>query len=124
MLYHSRRGEWLKQGIACSIRRACGYQEKLTPPLRLKYNNPIADAAADPGRPEEIGSVFAGFQKYLYQQAAALTYVDASFQVPDSKLFDSALDLLEESLYPSPLRFLWKANRHAEASCCATRSTC
>ncbi len=31
----------------------------------------IADAVADLGRPEEIGKVFAGFQKYLYQQQAA-----------------------------------------------------
>lgn len=46
-------------------------QEKLTPLLRLKYHNSIADAVADLGRPEEIGSVFAGFQKYLYQQQAA-----------------------------------------------------
>lgn len=47
-------------------------QEKLTPLLRLKYQT-ITDAVADLGRPEEIGNVFAGFQKYLYQpqQAAA-----------------------------------------------------
>lgn len=45
-------------------------QEKLTPLLRLKYHDSIADAVADLGRPEEIGSVFTGFQKYLYQQAA------------------------------------------------------
>ena len=45
-------------------------QEKLTPLLRLKYHDSIADAMADLGRPEEIGRVFAGFQKYLYQQAA------------------------------------------------------
>ena len=44
-------------------------QEKLTPLLRLKYHNSIADAVADLGRPEEIGKVFAGFQKYLYQPA-------------------------------------------------------
>jgi type I restriction enzyme, R subunit len=43
-------------------------QEKLTPLLRLKYHNSIADAVADLGPPEEIGNVFAGFQKYLYQQ--------------------------------------------------------
>lgn len=43
-------------------------QEKLTPLLRLKYHNSIADAVADLGRPDEIGRVFAGFQKYLYQQ--------------------------------------------------------
>ena len=41
-------------------------QKKLTPLLRLKYNNAIADAVADLGRPEEIGRAFAGFQKYLY----------------------------------------------------------
>ncbi len=42
-------------------------QAKLTPLLRLKYHNSIADAVTDLGRPEEIGRVFAGFQKYLYQ---------------------------------------------------------
>ena len=30
----------------------------------------IADAWADLGRPEEVGYMFAGFQKYLYQQWA------------------------------------------------------
>ncbi len=45
-------------------------QEKLTPLLRLKYHNSIADAVADLGRPEEIGKVFVGFQKYLYQEVA------------------------------------------------------
>jgi len=45
-------------------------QEKLSPLLKLKYNNAIADAVADLGRPEEIGKVFSGFQKYLYQQVA------------------------------------------------------
>ncbi len=46
-------------------------QEKLTPLLRLKYHNSIADAVADLGRPDEIGKVFSGFQKYLYQQQVA-----------------------------------------------------
>ena len=46
-------------------------QEKLTPLLRLKYHNSIADAVADLGRPDEIGQVFASFQKYLYQPQAA-----------------------------------------------------
>ena len=45
--------------------------EKLTPLLRLKYHNSIADAVADLGNPDEIGKVFAGFQKYLYQQGVA-----------------------------------------------------
>ena len=44
--------------------------EKLTPLLRLKYRNSIADAVADLGQSEEIGKAFAGFQKYLYQQVA------------------------------------------------------
>jgi type I restriction enzyme, R subunit len=46
-------------------------QEKLTPLLRLKYHNSIADAVADLGKPEEIGKVFSGFQRYLYAKAAA-----------------------------------------------------
>jgi type I restriction enzyme R subunit len=46
-------------------------QEKLTPLLRLKYHNSIADALADLGRAADIGHVFAGFQKYLYQPQAA-----------------------------------------------------
>jgi len=46
-------------------------QEKLTPLLRLKYHDSIADAVADLGRPDEIGKIFSGFQKYLYQQQAA-----------------------------------------------------
>ena len=45
-------------------------QEKLTPLLRLKYHDSIADAVADLGRPEDIGTLFAGFQKYLYLQTA------------------------------------------------------
>lgn len=45
-------------------------QEKLTPLLRLKYQNSLVDAIADLGRPEEIGRIFAGFQKYLYEQNA------------------------------------------------------
>jgi type I restriction enzyme R subunit len=45
-------------------------QEKLIPLLRLKYHNAIADAVADLGKPEEIGKVFSGFQKFLYQEAA------------------------------------------------------
>jgi type I restriction enzyme R subunit len=42
-------------------------QDKLSPLLKLKYHNAIADAVADLGKPEEIGRVFVGFQKYLYQ---------------------------------------------------------
>jgi len=45
-------------------------QQKLTPLLRLKYHDSIADAVADLGRPDEIGKIFSGFQKYLYQNVA------------------------------------------------------
>ena len=45
-------------------------REKLSPLLKLKYNNAIADAVADLGRPEEIGKIFADFQRFLYQGAA------------------------------------------------------
>jgi type I restriction enzyme R subunit len=41
-------------------------QAKLTPLLRLKYQNSIADAVADLGKPDEIGKIFSGFQRYLY----------------------------------------------------------
>ena len=43
-------------------------QDKLTPLLRLKYQNSISDAVADLGETESIRKVFAGFQKYLYQR--------------------------------------------------------
>jgi type I restriction enzyme R subunit len=41
-------------------------QEKLKPLLLIKYHNSMQDAVADLGKPEEIGKVFTGFQKYLY----------------------------------------------------------
>ena len=44
--------------------------EKLTPLLRLKYHDSLADALADLGKPEEIGKTFSGFQQYLYQRIA------------------------------------------------------
>lgn len=40
--------------------------EKLTPLLKLKYHDSIADAVADLGPPAEIGRAFDHFQKYLY----------------------------------------------------------
>ena len=43
---------------------------KLSPLLKLKYHNAISDAWADLGRPEEVGFIFASFQKYLYQPGA------------------------------------------------------
>ncbi len=44
-------------------------QEKLTPLLRLKYHDSISDAVADLGKPEQIGEMFSGFQRFLYQEA-------------------------------------------------------
>ena len=46
-------------------------QAKLSPLLKLKYNNALADAFADLGKPEEIGKLFAGFQKYLCREQVA-----------------------------------------------------
>ncbi len=46
--------------------------DKLTPLLKLKYHNALADAVADLGQPDEINKVFAGFQQYLYQPQIAV----------------------------------------------------
>ena len=46
--------------------------EKLTPLLRLKYHDSLADAVADLGEPEEIGKTFHGFQPFLYLRAESL----------------------------------------------------
>ena len=46
-------------------------QAKLTPLLKLKYHDSIPDAVADLGRPDEIGKVFTGFQRYLYAEPSA-----------------------------------------------------
>lgn len=44
--------------------------EKLSPLLKLKYDDSLPDAVHDLGEPEGIAQAFAGFQKYLYQAAA------------------------------------------------------
>ena len=46
--------------------------DKLTPLLKIKYHDSIADAMADLGRPAEINQVFKSFQKYLYQAPVAV----------------------------------------------------
>ena len=46
-------------------------QAKLTPLLRLNYHDSIHDALADLGKAEDVGKVFAGFQKYLYAEKVA-----------------------------------------------------
>ena len=53
-------------------------QEKLSPLLKLKYKNAIADALADLGNPEQIRNVFVGFQKYLYQGRASTSDIQES----------------------------------------------
>lgn len=45
--------------------------DKLPPLLKLKYQS-ISDALLDLGSPEEIGTIFTGFQKYLYQPQPGL----------------------------------------------------
>ena len=45
--------------------------EKLMPLLKLKYHDAIADALADLGQPDQIRTMFTGFQQYLYAEAAA-----------------------------------------------------
>lgn len=40
--------------------------DKLTPLLRLKYNNAISDAVEDLGGTTQIRTMFAGFQRHLY----------------------------------------------------------
>ncbi len=46
-------------------------RDKLTPLLRLRYRDSLADAVADLGRPDAIKQVFEGFQRYLYELRAA-----------------------------------------------------
>ena len=43
-------------------------QDKLAPPLKLKYHNSIQDAVVDLG--DDVGTVFADFQQHLYQRVA------------------------------------------------------
>jgi type I restriction enzyme R subunit len=40
--------------------------EKLSPLLKLRYHNAIADAFAELGRPEQVRGLFMGFQRHLY----------------------------------------------------------
>lgn len=44
--------------------------DKLTPLLKLKYNDSISDAIQDLGKPDKIRGVFTGFQRYLYEDKA------------------------------------------------------
>jgi type I restriction enzyme R subunit len=55
-------GHYISEGVDELAR------DKLKPLLLLKYHDSFADALADLGRPEEIGAVFGGFQKHLYEE--------------------------------------------------------
>lgn len=67
--FNSRQQVFLDFVLAHYV--ASGVEEldtaKLAPLLKLKYHDSIADAVQDLGAPEEIGQIFSGFQKYLYE---------------------------------------------------------
>jgi len=42
-------------------------QDKLSPLLKLRYNNALADAVTDLGSVDQIRDLFIGFQKFLYE---------------------------------------------------------
>jgi len=70
--FDARQRVFLDFVLAHYVREGVGEldRSKLTPLLNLKYRDSIADAVADLGRPEEIGRLFSGFQRYLYQHEA------------------------------------------------------
>ena len=45
--------------------------EKLSPLLKLKYKNALADAFAELGQPDQVRKVFVGFQRHLYERHAS-----------------------------------------------------
>lgn len=60
------RRTWTKVGSTGEV--AFVFQGRLTPLLNPKDHDSIADAVADLGRPNEIGKMFSGFQRYLYDE--------------------------------------------------------
>ena len=59
-LTRADRAQYVKQGVDELD------AEKLAPLLKLKYNNAIADALAELGKPDQVRRVFVGFQRLLY----------------------------------------------------------
>ena len=55
--------------------------DKLTPLLRLKYNNAISDAVTDLGGTAQIRSIFSGFQQYLYATTSTDPNKHSSFSL-------------------------------------------
>ena len=69
--FDSKQQAFLDFVLAQYVKEGVGEldQGKLSPLLKLKYNNAISDAIADLGQPERIKDTFSDFQKYLYQGA-------------------------------------------------------
>ena len=74
--FDSKQQAFLDFVLAQYVKEGVGElnQEKLSPLLKLKYNNAIADVVADLGQPEKIKHTFSDFQKYLYQRAVYTTH--------------------------------------------------
>ncbi len=62
--------EWNSPTLKSLSSRNTKKTRSMSSPMWLKYRNSMADAFADLARPEEVGKVFVGFQKYLYQLRA------------------------------------------------------
>ena len=71
---HFNSRQWVFLDFVLSHYVSEGVEEldpaKLSPLLKLRYRDSIADAVADLGKPDEIGRVFSGFQRYLYDAVA------------------------------------------------------
>ncbi len=67
-------GQYIQQGVDELD------QDKLSPLLRLRYNNAIADAVQDLGQPQDIRRLFVGFQKHLYERRPGRTDPVAGLQ--------------------------------------------
>ncbi len=67
--YSDKQGGFLEFVLAQYVKQGVDEldQEKLSPLLKLKYQNAISDAVADLGSVEEIRDAFTGFQRYLYE---------------------------------------------------------
>ena len=66
--FDSKQQAFLDFVLAQYVKEGVGElnQDKLSPLLKLKYNNAISDAIADLGQPELIKGTFSDFQKFLY----------------------------------------------------------
>jgi hypothetical protein len=78
--------------------------EKLSPLLKLKYNNALADASQGPGEPEQIRQVFVGFQRYLYvveapQDISGQTHRISALPVSVNRIYK----IVHQSLNPEVL---------------------